>query len=338
MGNIGVEILTINSLLIGYAPGKNPVSILPPISASALSGELVAVIGRNGIGKSTLLRTISRLQPSLGGTVLIDGENVHALSRLQIAQKIGYISTEIIKIGHMRVYDLVALGRFPYTNWIGRIENVDHVIIKEAIKKTGLAHFENRFVSELSDGERQRTMIARVLAQDTDIMIMDEPTAFLDISGKCEIINLMRQLTAGGKTIIFSTHDFNIAINQADKIWLIQENNLTEGAPEDLLLGGAFDHLFDQAVVGFNPDDGSFSFRTERYGKIFIEGEGAKKHWTAKALDRAGFSITDLKMFPYIKIQSDKNKWVLFTENSAESFRTLYDLINRLGNGRRKIT
>ena len=338
MDNAGVEIIKIDSLRIGYTSGKNAGSILPPLSASARKGELVAVIGKNGIGKSTLLRTIPGIQSSLGGTVLINGEDTARFSGLQIAQKIGYISTEIVKVSHMRVFDLVALGRFPYTNWIGRIDHDAHVIIKEAINKTGLAHFESRLVSELSDGERQRAMIARVLAQDTDILIMDEPTAFLDISGKYEIINLMRELAAAGKTIVFSTHDLNIAINQADKIWLMQENSLTEGAPEDLLLANAFDHLFDQTVIGFNPDDGSFIFRIEPCGEIFIKGEGTLRHWTAKALTRKGFSVADVQMIPYIQLPSGTGEWVLFTGDSSESFRSLYDLVRRLGKEKSKIT
>ena len=334
----GDEIIKINALLIGNASGKYPGAILPPLSASAQKGELVAVIGRNGIGKSTLLRTIPRLQPAIGGTVLIYGENTSIFSRHQLAQKIGYISTEIVKVGHMRVYDLVALGRFPYTNWIGRIGHHDHSIIKEALQKTGLIDFENRLVGEISDGERQRAMIARVLAQNTDIMIMDEPTAFLDISGKYEIINLMRELTKAGRTIIFSTHDLNIAIKQADKIWLMHEKDIIEGSPEDLLLRNAFDRLFDSELVGFNPDDGSINLKAGHCGKIFLEGEETVRHWTVKALARAGFSVTDVKMIPYIRIDSDPDEWILFTEASSERFRSLYDLVSRLNNGMKKFT
>jgi iron complex transport system ATP-binding protein len=336
--NTGDNILKIDSLKIGYASGRNAGVILPPLYASARKGELVAVLGRNGIGKSTLLRTIAGVQPSLGGTVLINGENTAVFSGIQLAQRIGYISTEVVKVSHMRVYDLVALGRFPYTNWIGRIDNAAHAIIKEAIIKTGLAHFESRFISELSDGERQRAMIARVMAQDADILIMDEPTAFLDITGKYEIINLMRDLAAAGKAIIFSTHDFSIAINQADKIWLVQENSLIEGSPEDLLLANTFDHLFDQKVVGFNPDDGSFVFHTEPCGKIFIEGVGILRQWTIKALARKGINVADVKTIPYIQLPSGNGEWTLVTGDSAQSFKSIYDLISRLWREKSRIT
>lgn len=331
MNSSGSEILTINSLLIGYASGKHPVPILPPLDASAYKGELVAVLGRNGIGKSTLMRTITGLQSSLGGTIMINSEDSSRFSRLQLAQKIGYISTEIIRVSHMRVYDLVALGRFPYTNWIGRIDDDARIIIEKAIKRAGLSHFRNRFISELSDGERQRAMIARVLAQDTDIMIMDEPMAFLDITGKFGIINLMRELTAAGKTIVFSTHDFSLAINQADKIWLLEENKLTQGAPEDLLLGNAFNCLFDMAIVGFNPDDGNFSFRTEPNGKIFVEGEeNAARHYTIKALARSGYIASNEKITPYIKLPSGSDGWILVTKDDPKKFGSIYELISFL--------
>ena len=155
-------------------------------------GELIAVIGRNGIGKSTLLRTLTGLQPPLGGEILYSGKNIREYSRMELAQKVGYISTEIVKVSNMRVYDLVALGRFPHTNWIGKIEAKDHEVIMDALEKTSMVSFRRKFVSELSDGERQKAMIARILAQDTGIMIMDEPTAFLDVASKYEILHLMQ--------------------------------------------------------------------------------------------------------------------------------------------------
>ena len=167
---------------------------------------------------------------------------------MDLAQKVGYISTEIVKVSNMRVYDLVALGRFPHTNWIGKIDMKDHEAIMDAIEKTSMKPLYRKFVSELSDGERQKAMIARILAQDTGIMIMDEPTAFLDIGSKYEILHLMHHLSdKSNKTIIFSTHDLQMAISQSDKIWLILDNELIEGAPEDLMIAGAFDHLFDSS-------------------------------------------------------------------------------------------
>ncbi len=327
------DIMSFDSLKIGYVSGKIENILLPPLNARASSGELIAVIGRNGIGKSTLLRTIAGLQKPLGGEIFYSGENIKNYSRMDLAQRVGYISTDIVKVSNMSVYDLVALGRFPHTNWIGKIDLKDHEAIMDAIEKTSIKPFYRKYVSELSDGERQKAMIARILAQDTGIMIMDEPTAFLDIAARYEILQLMHTLSAiNMKTIIFSTHDLQMAINRSDKIWLILDDELIEGAPEDLIIAGAFDHLFDNSAVSFNHGDGTFSFRIEEKGSMYIEGEGFKKLWTEKAIIRAGFTVTDEKKIPYIVAPSatDEN-WQLITYNTQYEFRTIYELITYLG-------
>jgi iron complex transport system ATP-binding protein len=326
------EILSLDSLKIGYVSGRHENLILPPLKACANKGELIAVIGRNGIGKSTLLRTLTGLQPSLGGEILYSGKNIRDYSRMDLAQKVGYISTEIVKVSNMSVYNLVALGRFPHTNWIGKIDAKNQEVIMDAIEKTGMSAFCNRFVSELSDGERQRAMIARIFAQDTGIMIMDEPTAFLDIGSKYEILHLMHVLSQKSeKTIIFSTHDLHMAISQSDKIWLILDNKLIEGAPEDLMIEGAFDHLFDSSPVQFNSEHGTFSFRSEDRGSIYVDGEGILRHWTEKAINRAGFSVSQVKTIPYIIIPSVNNsKWQLSAYNSVQESGSIYELVNSL--------
>lgn len=326
------ELLNLVSLKIGYLDGKNRNILLPPLSACATAGELIAVIGRNGIGKSTLLKTITGLLPPLGGDVICDGMNLKDYLRKDLAQKIGYISTEIVKVRNMRVYDLVALGRFPHTNWIGSINSKNHEIILDSIEKTGMTALSERSVSELSDGERQRAMIARLLAQDTRVMIMDEPTAFLDIGSKFEILHLLHVLSQqGGKTIIYSTHDLHMAVNQSDKIWLMLDDKLIEGAPEDLMIEGVFDHLFDASPVQFNPEHGTFSFRNDQRSAIFVDGEGILKHWTEKAIIRAGFSVSDKAILPSVITPSGVNRnWLLTYGNSTGEFASLYDLVRRL--------
>jgi iron complex transport system ATP-binding protein len=249
-------ILTIDSLEIGYKSGSKKMKLMPPLTASANRGELIAVIGRNGIGKSTLLRTIIGLQPSLGGKVTINGENLSGIPRIELARRVGYISTEIIRVSNMTVYDLVALGRFPHTNWIGKIDDRSSEAISDAIEKTGMRNLAGRYVAELSDGERQRVMIARVLAQDAEIMLMDEPLAFLDLIGKFELANLIRNLSGAGKTIIFSTHDLNIAIKIADRIWLMLKDGLTDGSPKTLVEQGSFDLMFGLQLSGIDPFSG----------------------------------------------------------------------------------
>jgi cobalamin transport system ATP-binding protein len=323
------EILKLDSLKIGYASGKDEKVLLPPLTASASEGELIAVIGRNGIGKSTLLRTLTGLQPSLDGVILYSGKNIKDYSRLDLAQKVGYISTEVLKVSNMSIYDLVSLGRFPHTNWIGKIDEKNNELILDAIEKTGLSSISHRFVTELSDGERQKAMIARILAQDTGVMVMDEPTAFLDIGSKYEILHLMHVLSKKNKkTIIFSTHDLHMAISQADKIWLILNNKLIEGAPEDLMLDGAFDHLFDPSPVQFNSEHGTFTFRIETRGNIYLEGTGSLRHWTERAINRLGFSVSATKTFPYVITPKGNNKkWQIITNNSVTYCESIAELI-----------
>jgi len=339
MGKILKEILSLESLQIGYVTGKKETVLLPPLNASADGGELIAVIGRNGIGKSTLLRTLTGLQKPLGGEIYYDGRSISEYSRMELAQKVGYISTEIVKVSNMTVYDLVALGRFPHTNWIGKIEKKDDEAILDAIEKTAMSSFSRKLISELSDGERQKAMIARILAQDSGIMIMDEPTAFLDIAGKYEIFHLLHKLsTYNNKTIIFSTHDLQMAISQSDKIWLILDNQLIEGAPEDLMLSGAFDNLFHSSSVEFNSYDGTFSFRSEPRSSIYLDGESVKRYWTEKAINRAGIKVSIEKTDPYIIVPSLNNKkWRLVSSTGNYDFISVYELITYL-NRRLRIT
>jgi iron complex transport system ATP-binding protein len=323
------EILSLCALRIGYGEGRKKNALLSPLTASAGRGEMIALIGKNGIGKSTLLRTLAGLQPSLSGDITYSGKSISEYSRTDLARTIGYISTEIVKVTNMRVYDLVALGRFPYTNWFGKIDERNHVIITDSIEKTGMSSLSWRFISELSDGERQKAMIARILAQDTGLLVMDEPTAFLDIGSKFEILHLMHTLSQkNGKTIIFSTHDLNVALSQADKIWLIADDNILEGAPEDLMLQGAFDHLFDSSSVEYNSEHGTYTFISEDRGEVRVAGEGIMLHYTKKALNRAGFSVSVGEVHPFLRLPSGSCRyWQLISDDSLIEFSSLYEFV-----------
>jgi iron complex transport system ATP-binding protein len=210
---------------------------------------MIAVAGRNGTGKSTLLRTLAGLQKQLDGKILIQGKETVSMSRNSLAKIAGYISTEVIRVSQMRVIDLVALGRYPHTGWTGRIDRKSIEAIEDALHKTGLSNLSTRFLSQLSDGERQRVMIARVLAQDTAILIMDEPLAFLDLPSKYEISNLLRKLASSGKLVIYSTHDLSIASRLADRFWLIADGKLLEGSPVQMINSGAFATLFGDTMT-----------------------------------------------------------------------------------------
>jgi len=240
------KILTIEKLSAGYKSGRHEKTIFSNVNATAARGELIAVIGRNGSGKSTLIRTITGLQRHSAGKIYFEETEITKLARRQLAKKVGYVSTEMVKAPNMSVYDLAALGRFPHTDWTGRIDGENETHILKALSDTGMTEMASRYILELSDGERQRAMIARVLAQDTSLIIMDEPTAFLDIVGKYEIFNLLHKITKeDGRTIIFSTHDLQMAINHVDKIWLLNDSTLFEGSPKDFIENGVFDKIFN---------------------------------------------------------------------------------------------
>jgi iron complex transport system ATP-binding protein len=327
------KILTLDSLVIGYGSGKDANILLPALSSSASEGELIALIGQNGIGKSTLLRTITGLQKPMSGKVVLKGKDLSEFNRYDLAAIIGYISTEPVRVSNMRVSDLVALGRYPHTNWTGKLAKTDHLMINEAIEKVGLQNLTGRFINELSDGERQRAMVARLLAQDAEIFVMDEPTAFLDIRSKYEIVHLLHDLSrTRGKTIIFSTHDLLTAISESDKVWLALKDSFYEGAPEDLILNGSFDRLFDSSVVKFSPSDASFSFSREMRGKVFIEASGIDRYWTEKAANRAGFEISADHSAIRIKVSDDdeSRKWLVYKDNTVIEFDSVYRMVNWL--------
>ena len=326
------EIFVLESLEIGYGSGLRKKLILPALNATAVRGELIAVIGRNGIGKSTLLRTLAGLQPPLGGNIRINGRKMADYSRMELAQETGYISTETVKVSNMTVYDLVALGRFPHTNWIGNIDTENQVSILKALEMTSMSRFHDRFINEISDGERQKAMIARIIAQDAGLMIMDEPTAFLDAGSKFEILHLLNSLSHDrGKTIIFSTHDLNMAINQADKIWLISADRLLEGAPEDLMINGAFDHLFDASNVRFNPDNGTFTFNSSVTGSVYIDGNGAERIWVEKAISRLGLTSAEKETVPFIRmVTGDQTSYELVSGSFIQKAGSIYDLAGLL--------
>jgi iron complex transport system ATP-binding protein len=333
MNSPAEKIISFSELLIGYKSGTNRNILLPPLNAFARKGELIAVIGENGVGKSTLLRTITGLQEQLGGKVYIGDKSLDEFPRYALAKKIGYISTEPVRVSNMKVYDLVSLGRYPHTNWIGKLDEADHVMISDAIDKVGLRPLLGRFINELSDGERQRAMIARVLAQDTEILVMDEPTAFLDIRIRYEIVHLLHDLSkTRQKTIIFSTHDLLTAISDADKIWLTLRDSFIDGAPEDLIIDGVFDRLFGDSTVKFNQSDGSFSLKRPMQGNVFVDARGIDRYWTEKAVNRAGFGISADQSEIKVSVtgKGETKKWTATEGEISVEFRSIYELVSWL--------
>lgn len=330
MNNIEHVIRT-SELEIGFTVSKyRKHRVYSGINVSAAKGELVALIGQNGIGKSTLLRTLANLQKSLSGEILIKGTEINEFKRIEAARIISFVSTEPVRIANLKVFDLVALGRFPHTNWAGRLKQRDRQLVQQAIMLAGLEGFEQKSVSEISDGERQRAMIARTLAQETGIMILDEPTAFLDLPGKYEIIQILNDLASNtGKTIIFSTHDLNIAMYRADKIWLMLPHEILSGAPEDLVLNNRFADIFKNSDLQFDVHKGDFLLPVDYKGEIGLSGKGLAGLWTKKALERIGLKVAEAGKQEYIVTVNEKDGVIqlcLKTNNKNFDFSSIYQL------------
>ncbi len=320
--------IALHQLSVGYSmPAAAPMLVLKDITLNAAPGEMVALIGSNGIGKSTLLRTLAGFQPSFGGRIEIGGSNLETLHPKEVSRMISYVSTENIRIPNLSVFDLVAYGRFPYTNWIGMLSGEDRDIVSDAIQKVGLKGMEHRSVIQISDGERQRAMIARALAQDTPVIFLDEPTAFLDVSNKYEIFHLLQLLAyEKEKTIVLSTHDLNIALREVDKLWIITPTGNFEGAPEDAVLHGWLNHIFSNDHVEFDAVEGAFFFKKAFKAKVKVVGDGLPLSWTLRALNRKGYQIV-MNVDPDFTVIAEPEKWILVNEKDRKEFGSVYDLL-----------
>lgn len=338
MNNRQSEILKLKNLTIGYGSGRNAIVLLNNINMSISGGEIIALTGRNGTGKSTLLRTIMGLQAPLEGEILINYKKIREFSRIDIAREIGYVSTEPLKVPDMRVYDMIALGRFPYTGWFGRIDNESHSKIIESAERAGITSLIYRPMNELSDGEYQRAMIARVIAQDSSILLLDEPTAFLDIRSKFEILSLLYDLSRKrDKTILFTTHDIETAAGISDQIWLLLDGGIIDGAPEDLYLSGQIEHLFHSPVLDIEFKNGGFHLKKQPSGKVVVDGEGNIKFWTERAMERIGFQpVNEDCPIKVITPSVDIQKWILISEDSRFEFSSLYSLTRWMTDKTRK--
>lgn len=221
--------------LRNFSMGFGSRVLLDNVNQTFYKGQLTALIGRNGAGKSTLLRAIAGLNNRYSGEIVVDGHDIRTLSAPQKARLIAMVSTDKARVSRLRCEDIVAMGRAPYTNWIGRMQEIDREIVMKSLRSTGMESYAGRTMDTMSDGECQRIMIARALAQDTPIVLLDEPTSFLDLPNRYELCTLLATLAhQEGKTILFSTHELDIALKMTDSIALVHDHTL-EVAPTPLL-------------------------------------------------------------------------------------------------------
>ena len=244
--------ITLKNLTIGY-DGK---AVADGINATLESGQLTCLLGANGVGKSTLLRTISAFQEALAGEVLYDGTPLNDISPKERARMIGVVLTQRPQVQYMRVRELVGLGRSPYTGFWGRLAEDDEAILEEAMERVGIMPLADRLVHTLSDGERQKAMIAKALAQQTPVIFLDEPTAFLDFPSKVETMQLLHSLCHDmNKMVFLSTHDVEIALQMSDRIWLMNRDaGLSIGSPRTLASQGVIGNFVDRRGVTFDKE------------------------------------------------------------------------------------
>ncbi|WP_375515224.1 ABC transporter ATP-binding protein [uncultured Nostoc sp.] len=331
------SILTTHNLTIGYKTSRKTVRcVASDISVSLLAGELVCLLGPNGAGKSTLLRSLAGMQPPIAGEVRLLGENIYKLAPQELAKRLSLVLTEKVDVGMLSAYTLVSLGRYPYTDWWGNLTPEDEAIITWAIKSVGAVHLAQCQVSELSDGERQKIMIARALAQSPIVMLLDEPTVFLDLPRRVEIMQLLRQLAREtNQAILLSTHDLDLALRLADKVWLLSTNGiLSVGAPEDLVLSGAFADTFESEGVEFDVASGEFHLHLPYKGEINVIGEGIAVTWTIRALKRAGFQVNQIQNKLPISVEVISNSkqvlWKITNSKTVYTYHSLYEMIKFL--------
>jgi len=331
--------IQIKQLSIGYGntASRSKGVILPPITATVKSGELLALVGRNGIGKSTFLRTLAGQQASIDGMVLIQDKPLFAYTRTELSRLVSFVATDIVRIPHLKVFDLVAMGRFPYTSWMGKLKVNDKMLVYDALEMVGLRQLSWRNIDTLSDGERQRTLIARALVQHTPIMILDEPTAYLDIIHKYEILNLLRQIAhRENKTVLCSTHDLNIALNVVDKVWIMTNTEIIEGGPEDLIMSSAFDKMLGRTNLNFDRLTGGFEMNYRLIKTIAVQSK-LDIRWLRHALERLHYKIIQNPSklpdnTPLLTYETAKGvvRFQYTFKKEQEQFSTIYELCNYL--------
>lgn len=264
----------LRDLTTGYRIKKNNKVISSNLNAQLHAGELTCMLGPNGAGKSTLLRTLAAFQPALSGEIIIDNVSLQKYSPRDLSKQVSVVLTNNSNIRNMTAEEVVAIGRSPYTGFWGRLRERDRKTIEKCMEWVEIGHLRHRQMQTLSDGERQKVMIAKAIAQETPIILLDEPTAFLDYPSKVSTMLMLHRLAkALKKTIFMSTHDLEHALQVADQIWLIdKENGLTSGIPEDLCAEGQIERYFLRPGLTFERTTCSFGIEHEVAREVLFEG------------------------------------------------------------------
>ncbi len=317
-------------LTIGYGSARPPVA--ERLTAVLAPGELVCLLGPNGAGKSTLMRTLAGMQPSLGGEVLVAGDPLARLTPRELARRISVVLTDRVQTWILSAYELVALGRHPYTDWSGRLTAADHERVRWAITTVGAEDLADRLVSELSDGERQKVMVARALAQEPSIMLLDEITAFLDLPRRVDIMTTLRTLAhKSGRALLLSTHDLDLALRTADRIWLLARGGMFRvGTPEQLVLSGAFEDAFRSEGIDFDRASGSFRVHRQPIGRATIVGDGVEAAWMARAAERVGYEIVAAGAAADVIVELTDEVWLCRRAGDVSRCVSIDEVVSRI--------
>lgn len=252
-------ILQASQISIGYSHKKEEIVVASNISISLKKGKLIALIGANGIGKSTLLKTITGIQKPLSGAVFLNERKITSYEPLDLAQNLSIVLTEKLPPSNLTVFELIALGRQPYTNWMGTLSDLDVIKVNEAMELTQISHLAAKKHYEISDGQLQKVLVARALSQDTPLIILDEPTTHLDLLHKVALFKLLKKLThETGKCILFSTHDIDMAIQLSDEMIIMTPETVLQDEPCTFIAKGSFNTLFKDEHIVFDAEKGKF--------------------------------------------------------------------------------
>lgn len=328
-------VIETKQLSIGYLlkGGKRKV-IHEALDLQLFAGEVTCLLGLNGAGKSTLLRTLCGFQPPLRGEIRLMGKPLGSYSQYNFSLTVGVVLTEKTNAGGITVYDLVSLGRHPYTGFFGQLKVHDREIIEQSLEAAGIAHKSQNYVSELSDGERQKAMIAKVLAQQCPIILLDEPTAFLDVTSRIETMVLLHKLAVEqNKAILLSTHDLDLALQMGDCLWLQEKGHpMSSGTPEDLIMNGAFATFFSRDGIVFDPATGKLNTQAP-VSPIGVEGDFLVSYWVGNALIRNGFRPSPVKEGQInIDCRSAHHLVMTMPDSGTKAFTDVAGLIQEMKN------
>ena len=325
-----MKLIHTQSLAIGYTEGSTNKVLQKDINLSLSNGEIISLMGQNGVGKTTFIKTLSGLHKGISGSVYHQHRPIDEISKSSLAKQISVVLTEKPFAAHLSVIELIALGRHPYSNWLGRLNTSDKQAIDLAINQTNIDYLANKKLYQLSDGQFQKVMIARALAQETDLIILDEPTAHLDLSNKIEIMLLLKSIAGSGKGVLIATHDLQVSLQLSDRLWLFNFNRpVLEGCPEDLILQGAIDQTLFPINNNIDLTTGTVKHLDERKGNILLQGDPTIVHWTAQALQRNGYAVN--KDTPTsISIYCLDGLWKMKSKHKSTSSDSIENLLRHL--------